>query len=43
MEIALLMEAASVYQTSVSFYKTAWCNNPEDSHLSDHRLENLKS
>jgi hypothetical protein len=31
--IALMMEAASTYETSVNFYQSTWCNNPEDSHL----------
>jgi hypothetical protein len=29
----LMMEAASTYETSVNFYQTTRCNNPEDSHL----------
>jgi hypothetical protein len=32
--IALMMEAASTSETSVSFYQTTWSNIPEDSHLS---------
>jgi hypothetical protein len=31
--IALMMEAVSTSETSVNFYKTTWCNIPEDSHL----------
>jgi hypothetical protein len=31
--IALMMEAASTSGTSVDFYRTARCNNSEDSHL----------
>jgi hypothetical protein len=31
--IGLMMEAASISETSVNFYETAQCNNPEDSHL----------
>jgi hypothetical protein len=31
--IALMMEAASTTETSVNFFQTTWCNNPEDSHL----------
>jgi hypothetical protein len=27
------MEAASTSETSVNFYQTTWCCNPEDSHL----------
>jgi hypothetical protein len=30
--IALMMKAASTSETSVNFYHTARCNNPEDSH-----------
>jgi hypothetical protein len=41
MAIALMMEAASISETSVNFYQTAWCNNPENSPL--RRRENLKS
>jgi hypothetical protein len=33
MIIALIIEAASTSEASVNFYQTAWCNNPEDSHL----------
>jgi hypothetical protein len=29
----LMMEAVSTYETSVSFYKTAWENVPEDFQL----------
>jgi hypothetical protein len=28
-----MMEAAGTSEMSVSFYQTAQCNNPEDSHL----------
>jgi hypothetical protein len=28
-----MMEAPSTSEKSVNFYKTTWCNNPEDSHL----------
>jgi hypothetical protein len=31
----LLMEAASISETSVNFYQTTRRNNPEDSHLED--------
>jgi hypothetical protein len=31
--MALMMEAVSTSETSVNFYKTTRCNNPEDSHL----------
>jgi hypothetical protein len=41
--IALMMEAASISETSVSFYKSPRRNNPEDSHLLTRRRENLKS
>jgi hypothetical protein len=29
----MMMEAASISETSVNFYQTTRCNNPEDSHL----------
>jgi hypothetical protein len=38
-----MMEAASTSETSVNFYQTPQCYNPEDSHLHTCRLENLKS
>jgi len=43
-EIALLMEAVSNSETSVSFYNTGITQSyiPEDSHLHTHRRENLK-
>jgi hypothetical protein len=41
--IALMMEAASTSETSVSFYQTTRRNIPEDRHLLTHRRENLKS
>jgi hypothetical protein len=41
--IALMMEAASISETSVNFYQTTRCNNPEDSNLHTRRRENLKS
>jgi hypothetical protein len=31
--IALMMEAAGTFETSVNFYQTKRCNIPEDSHL----------
>jgi hypothetical protein len=31
--IALMMEAASISKTSISFYQTTRRNNPEDRHL----------
>jgi hypothetical protein len=31
--IALMMEATSTSETSVNFYQTTRCNNPEDSQL----------
>jgi hypothetical protein len=40
---ALLMEAVSTSETSVSMYQTARHNTPEDSHLHIRRRENLKS
>jgi hypothetical protein len=33
----LMMGVASTTETSVNFYQTTWCNNPEDS-----RLQQLK-
>jgi hypothetical protein len=41
--IALIMEAASTFETSTNFYQTACRNIPEDSHLHTCRRENLKS
>jgi hypothetical protein len=41
--MALMMEAASIFETSVNFYQTTWRYNPEDSHLHFCRRENLKS
>jgi hypothetical protein len=32
----VMMEAASTSETSVNFYQTTWCNNPEDNHLHTH-------
>jgi hypothetical protein len=29
-KIALMMEAASTFETSVNFYQTTWRNNPEE-------------
>jgi hypothetical protein len=43
MKIVLMMEAVSTSETSVSFYKTAWCYIPGDSHLHTPRCENLQS
>jgi hypothetical protein len=31
--ITLIIDAVSISETSVIFYKTAWCNSPEDSPL----------
>jgi hypothetical protein len=36
--IALMMEAARTSETSANFYQTTRCYNPEDSHLSLHRV-----
>jgi hypothetical protein len=41
--IKAMMEAANTSETSVNFYQTTECNNPEDSHLHTRRHENLKS
>jgi hypothetical protein len=40
---ALMMEAASISETLINFYKNARRNNPKDSHLHTRRRENLKS
>jgi hypothetical protein len=40
---ALMMEAASTSETSVSFYETTRRNIPEDSHLHTRNRESLKS
>jgi hypothetical protein len=39
--IDLMMEAASISETSVNFYETTRRNTPEDSHLHTRRRENL--
>jgi hypothetical protein len=39
---ALMMEAASTFETSANFYQTTRRNIPEDSHLHTRRRENLK-
>jgi hypothetical protein len=41
--IALMIEAASISETSANFYQTTRRNNPENSHLHTRRRENLKS
>jgi hypothetical protein len=41
--ISLITEAANTSEMSVIFYQTTRRYNPEDSHLSTHRRENLKS
>jgi hypothetical protein len=38
--IALMMEAANISETSVSFYQTTPRNNSEDSHLHTRHREN---
>jgi hypothetical protein len=38
-----MVEAASTSETLVNFYQTAWCYNPEDSHVHTRQRENLKS
>jgi hypothetical protein len=38
-----MMEAESISEASENFYQTIFRNNPEESHLSIRRLENLKS
>jgi hypothetical protein len=41
--IALMMEAANTFKTSINFYQTPQRNNPEDRHLHTRPCENLKS
>jgi hypothetical protein len=41
--IALTMEAARIFETSVNFYETTRRSIPQDSHLHTRRRENLKS
>jgi hypothetical protein len=41
--IAMMMEATRTSETLVNFYHTTRRYNPEDSHLRNHRRENLKS
>jgi hypothetical protein len=43
LHIALMMEAASTFETSVNFYKITRRIIPEDSRLQTRRRENLKS
>jgi hypothetical protein len=33
--ITLMMEAVSIFETSVSFYEIPWRNMPEDSHIQE--------
>jgi hypothetical protein len=40
--IALMMEVASISETSVDFYLTTRCNMAEDSQLQTRRHENLR-
>jgi hypothetical protein len=40
--ITLMMEAARTSGTLVNVYQTTWRYNTEDSHLHNHRRENLK-
>jgi hypothetical protein len=40
--IALMMEAASTSETSVTFYQTTRHNKPGGSHIHTRRRENLK-
>jgi hypothetical protein len=42
-DVALMMEAVSISETSVNFYETTRRNIPEDSHLHTCSRENLKS
>jgi hypothetical protein len=36
------IEAASISETLVNFYHMTWRRNPEDSHIHNRRLEDLK-
>jgi hypothetical protein len=38
-----MMAAARTSETSVNYYQTTRCNDPEDSHLHTHCHENVKS
>jgi hypothetical protein len=41
--LALIMEAVQTSEIFVNLYQSTWRYNVEDSHLQNHRLENLKS
>jgi hypothetical protein len=41
--LTLMIEAASISETSVNFYRTTEHNNPEDSHIHTRCRKNLKS
>lgn len=41
--LTMMMEAVNISETSVNFYRTARCNNPEDSDLYIRRRENVIS
>jgi hypothetical protein len=41
--ITLMMQAASISETSVNFYQTALCDNTENSHLHTRCRENFRS
>jgi hypothetical protein len=43
MKLVTPIAAVSTSETSVNFYETTLCNNPEDSHLHISHYENLKS
>jgi hypothetical protein len=38
--IALMMEAASTFETSVNFHQTTYSNNPDGSHLYTYHHKN---
>jgi hypothetical protein len=38
----MMVEAASISETSVKFYQTTRRNNTQDSHIHNRRRENLK-
>jgi hypothetical protein len=41
--ITLMMMVLNAFETSVNFYHTVWFDNPEDSLIHNHRIENLKA
>jgi hypothetical protein len=41
--MAVIMESASIYETSANFYQTTRSNAPENSHLHTRHRQNLKA